>query len=174
MAKHPTTGSSGHNPLGPKVSGIPDATEPNARAREVEQALRFARRPDVIEVYLGDAAKKKFGSPIGEKFPDVVAVMKNSLFGLGEGKGTDMAKVVEQFDSAGRRLQSLGRVELQEVIVPRLIDSEFKDAAGRAIQLAGPGYGVDAQGHLLNMTGPGPLWLPQIVNGKPIMVIPVK
>ena len=157
--------------LGPKIQGAPDAIEPKARAREIEQAQRFALRPEATVVYLGQAAKQKFNSPPAEKFPDVVACLDKNDIALGEGKGTDMGKVVQQFESAGRRIGTAGQVTVQEVVVEKLIDSEFTDATGRKIQLAGPGYGVDAQGYLLDMRGPGPNWSQQFANGLPIKVI---
>lgn len=52
--------------LGPKIQGAPDAIEPKARAREIEQAQRFALRPEATVVYLGQAAKQKFNSPPAE------------------------------------------------------------------------------------------------------------
>jgi hypothetical protein len=170
MAKTVVTG--GMSPFGPKILGAPDATEPKARAREIEQAQRFARRADSTVVYLGQKAKDQFGSPKDEKFPDVVASLGTDKYAVGEGKGTDMAKVIQQFVAAGRRLASVkGHITVQEVVVDKLIHSEFSDPSGRLILLAGPGYGVDAHGFLLDMRGPGPSWLQQLVNGVPIQVI---
>src|SRR5262249_28161529 len=88
-----------------QILGTPDAgNDALAAARESKSAKTYSSRPDVKEVYLGQRAKGAFKSPKDEKFPDVVAKMNDGSYGLGEGKGTDMKKVVQQFESAGKRL----------------------------------------------------------------------
>ncbi|HEY2410613.1 MAG TPA: hypothetical protein VGI40_00140 [Pirellulaceae bacterium] len=153
------------------VVGKADATVAADAEREIHQANRFAERSsEVKRVYLGEAAKKAFKSPAGEKFPDVVARKFDGTFGVGEGKGTDMPKVIKQFEAAKKRLP--GSISEQEVVVQKLTDQPVE---GGVLKSPGHGYGVDNDGFLLDATSHVDLkhGLPPkvIVNGLPIKVI---
>jgi hypothetical protein len=152
-----------------KIRGEPEHTISAAdAARETHQAERYANRMDVAEVHMGQEAKKAYKSPAGEKFPDVVAKKTDGTYALGEGKGTDMRKVVEQFEAAGARIRGQGgRISEQEVVVERL---QTLSIDGKVVKSPGAGYGVDDLGYLLNMTGPPP-WPRQLANGLLIKVI---
>jgi hypothetical protein len=162
--------SPGPDGLHPRVKGKPDASVPADKAREIHQANRFAEREDVVEVHLGESAKKTFQSPRAEPFPDVVAKKADGTFAVAEGKGTRMDKAITQFEAAGKRLP--GRISEQEVVVPKLVDQPVD---GGVLKSPGAGYGVDQQGFLLDATGHVDLkkGLPPrvLANGVPIKVI---
>src|SRR5262245_53853370 len=146
------------------VRGKPDATDPQHAAREQHSADTYAKDPHVKEVFLGAEAKKKFGSPAAEKFPDVVAEKKDGSFALGEGKGTDMNKAVKQFEAAGKRI---GRpISEQHVVVERITIQQGERSPG-------PGHRVDARNFLERFSEATGAWEPVYVNGKPILVIEV-
>jgi hypothetical protein len=134
------------------------------------QAERYAARGDVKEVYLGKAAKDKFHSPKNEKFPDVVAIKNDgTTAALGEGKGTDMPKLVKQFEAGGARLKGQGyTVTEQEVVVPKL------DQLPEGGLSPGPGGRINQNGYLEvfdERAGLEGSWVEARPNGVPIKVI---
>jgi hypothetical protein len=175
-------------PLHPKVKGRPDAVDPDPklkdiigspRDREIHAANSFAKRPEVKDVHLGDEARKAYNAPDG-KFPDVVAKFDDVTFALGEGKGTDLAKVIQQFDAAKPKIAAAIKVpeakviiKEQEVVVERLTKQPVE---GGILRSPGQGFGVDQHGYLLDARGFVDLskGLPPRAttkDGKPIKVI---
>lgn len=151
-----------------KIRGTPDATVAADAARELEAAEFYATKAEVTEVHLGQEAKTTYKSPANEKFPDVVAKKKDGSYGLGEGKGTDMEKVIKQFDKGAKRIG--GKVSEQVVVVPRLTKQTVP--GGKVYPSPGGGWGVDAQGFLIDLTAGDPAtWVRVTVNGQPIKVV---
>lgn len=166
------------------VKGVPEANIKVVadREREIHAANRFATRSDWDTVHLGDAAREFYRAPSG-KFPDVVARKKNLEFALSEGKGTDMNKVIQQFNAATSKIQAAEKVRAggkavsikiteQEVVVEKLLPTPVH---GGTLMSPGPGFGVDKDGFLLDARGFVDLTkgMPDriVVNGIPIRVI---
>jgi len=99
----------------------------------------------------------------------------DGTFALSEGKGTDIGKMIKQFEAAKVKLPRGAIVSEQEVVVERLVN---KPVEGGLLQSPGPGYGVDANGYLLDATGYVDLsnGLPPrvLVNGRPVRVIVIE
>jgi hypothetical protein len=123
---------------------------------------------------LGDAARAEYKSLDG-KFPDVVAKKMDGTFALSEGKGTDIGKMIKQFEAAKGKLPHGAIVSEQEVVVERLVNQPVD---GGVLRSPGPGYGVDADGYLLNATAYVDLSKglpPRVsVNGRPVRVIVIE
>lgn len=158
--------------LHPKVQGTTNPSDPPASSvREVIQANRFAQRADVVEVYLGDAARTMFHAARVQKFADVIAKKSDGSFGLGEGKGTDMAKLVEQFKATG---PLVGRITEQEVVIEKLSRVQEHDSAGKLVDTydsPGPQGKLDAHNFLLVFNTSSSKWEQALPNGIPIKVI---
>jgi hypothetical protein len=156
--------------LHPKIVGVPDAKDASALARERIQANRFATRSDVDQVFVGDKAREQFKSPSG-KFADVVARKADGSFALGEGKGTDMAKLVEQFNVTGPKV---GRISEQEVVIEKLTPQTVYGPDGsvkETFNSPGPNGRIDAQGYLEVFDTKSEKWVRATPNGVPIKVI---
>jgi len=181
--------------LHPRVKGVPEVNIKVLadKEREVYSANRFAGRAEWDDVHLGDEARKFYNAPSG-KFPDVVARRNTSLagkpnqnktleFALSEGKGTDMNKVLQQFEAAKLKIEAAEkaraggksvnvRITEQEVVVERLVPTPVQ---GGNLMSPGPGFGVDKDGFLLDAREFVDLKVAMpkraMVNGKPIRVV---
>ena len=136
-----------------KLVGEPDVESGPDRDREMRVARLFAERADVVKVYIGDEARKLCGARTSgqrDPFPDVVAVTTDGDYGLGEGKGTDLGKAIEQFESAGKLIrqseQLSGRVNEQIVVVPKLTSVRIDR---KIYQSPGPGFRIDGEKRLM-------------------------
>ena len=161
--------------LHPKVQGTPNPTDPiAAQLREAHQANRYAQRADVAAVYLGERARQEFkvpGGSRGPKFADVVAKKLDGSYGLGEGKGTEMDKLIKQFEDTGPKV---GRITEQEVVVEKLTPVLEHDSAGKVVATynsPGPQGKLDAGGYLLYFNSKIDKWEQARPNGVPIKVI---
>jgi hypothetical protein len=149
-----------------KIRGTADATVAAHAQRENYLASRFAGRSDVVEVYLGKAARDKFKAPEKEtKFSDVVAKKTDGSYALGEGKGSDMAGLVKQMRATGARIKEQGGdITEQEVVIEKLTTEQGFD------RLAGPDYRSNEK-DLLTVSDHKGGWTLVLENGVPIKVI---
>ncbi len=136
------TGTPVHHP---KVTGSIGSTDAEAIAREREAMMRYADSGNVKHVWMDDAARPKFGvAAHGEKYPDVTAEFNNGTWGLAEGKGTDVTKMIQQFERAGRVPELTGKIARQEVVVQRLKPLTHPD--GGTFQMVGPNFATGVNG----------------------------
>jgi hypothetical protein len=151
-----------------KVEGSPDSLKAADADREVFAARLLADREEVVNVYLGQAAKSRFNSPREEQFADVVAVTDDRTLLLGEGKGTDVGHAVDQFTKTGQNETVVNdgyRVGKEVVVVPRL--KQIPDVG----MSPGPGYRVNADGLLEGYDAQTETWDLAQAHGQPIQVI---
>jgi RHS repeat-associated protein len=161
----PKTASSSE--LHQKVLGQSDALDAADAAREIQQANRYAQRNDVTDVYLGQEARDQFNSPKNEKFPDVVAKKRDGSFALGEGKGTDIASAVRQFETAGKTIAAAvenGRVSEQEIVVKTIPTIQGERSPG-------PGYRVNKFNYLEFFDNVEQKWVEVKPNEVPVKVV---
>lgn len=151
-----------------RLHGKPDATEPLALAREIIQQERFAKRADIEDVFYPEAAKELFQVPKGKKWADLVAKKQDGSWALGEGKGTDLGKAVQQLEDTSKWIRDKGgKVSELEVTAP-------PPKLAHGIRGWGGTHRADTQGFLehfdVTQNGGDGAWVKVKVHGLPVKV----